>query len=333
MKDHKRTLLGLFALTIAVITLIYFFRDKPENSETESPKLTQKETINIGYFSRAIGYAPYFVAQDKGWFSEDSLLSGIKIKHTIYGDRATISDAFDSGELDVLLSAEIPAIICRAQGNDIRIVEVTGYISLSWLANAEFGEQTISDFTGRSIAYQSGTSSHYGLLTTMANAEIQDSDVKLRNMRAVEAKTAFESGNVDAWVIWSPFYEQQIESGIGISVSNSAYNYSTTMSVTNDLLKNYPRIVDGLKGILEDSKKWIIENPIEADSIVAEATLQTIPIAHRALRNVDFSVSLNEQLIESFQGMAKFLSENNATRNNKVVDIKKEMIENEGNKD
>lgn len=326
MRNYKRVILGLFILTGVAILVIFLINGRLDYKDRPLTHKNEISSINIGYFSRAIGYAPYFIAQQKGWFEKDSILSRIEVKHTIYGDRATISDAFDSGELDVLLSAEIPAIICRAQGNDINIVEVTGYISLKWLGRSGFGEQSISDFIGRKIAYQSGTSSHFGLLTTMASANIKDSDVSLRNMKAVEAKTAFESDNVDAWVVWSPFYEQQIESGKGLPIKNSDYNYATTMSITNKLMDNSPEIVNALLKVLEHSKRWILEHPSEADSIVAQATLQTVPITHRALGNVDFSVSLNDGLIETFQEMAQFLAENKATRNGKIVNIREEMI-------
>lgn len=323
----KRTLYSvLLVIVVVVIALIWFINS---NNEQQKVQVNTKKSINIGYFSRAIGYAPYFVAQNKGWFEEHPSLKDWKINHKIYGDRPTISDAFDSGDLDVLLSAEIPAIMCRAQGNDIKIVAITGYITLHWLSNSEFGKVSMTDLKGKTVAYQSGTSSHYGLLTTLDKTGLKESDYVLRNMRAVEAGTAFEENVVDSWVVWSPFFEQQIVSGKGLLVENSEYNYATTMTISKSFIENNEEAVNALIEILDKSKNWIMKNPTEADSIVAKATLQSVPVAHLALKNVSFSDSLttlSNANIQMFQDMSQFLADNDATRNNIVVDIRKEMI-------
>jgi sulfonate transport system substrate-binding protein len=325
MKKYK-LYVGLFLFFLLVLTSIWLVH--LNNDQSNKQRFTGN-SINIGYFSRAIGYAPYFVAQSKGWFEEHPTLQDWKINHTIYGDRPTISDAFDSGDLQVLLSAEIPAIMCRAQGNDIRIVAITGYITLKWLVNSDFGVKSIIDLKGKKVAYQSGTSSHYGLLTTLNESGVNESDFILRNMRAVEAETAFEESVVDSWVVWSPFFEQQIISGKGLPVKNSEYNYTTTMTISKPFIDDNNEVVNALIEILDKSKTWIQNNSAEADTIVAKATLQSIPVAHLALKNVSYSDSLttmSDDHINLFQSMSQFLADNNATRNNLVVNIRSEMI-------
>ena len=296
------------------------------SSQKESANEFAKKELEIGYFSRAIGYAPYFVAQELGWFDDHPALSNLKISHTIYGDRATIADSFDSGKLDVLLSAEIPAIMCRAQGNDVRIVAVTGLITLHWLTQSNIRPDEMKSLAGKTVAYQSGTSSHYGLLTTLDNAKLDKSLYNLRNMKAVEAKTAFETGSLDAWVVWSPFFEQQIVNGKGAIVPDSKYNYTTVMTVSNSFRQENPEIVTALEEILDRAKRWIPANMEHAEKIVAKSTGQTDEVAREALKNVDFSANLSPEIVDMFQGMAQFLAENNAVRQGLIVDIRKDMI-------
>lgn len=320
---NKRTKLLALFLLIAVCAVAWIYFGPGENGGANG---SGEKEISIGYFSRAIGYAPYFVADDLGWFDEHPVLSKWKITHTIYGDRATIADSFDSGDLDVLLSAEIPAIMCRAQGNDIRIVDVTGLITLHWLARTELEADSMASLSGKSVAYQSGTSSHYGLLTTLAGAGYDESEYRLRNMKAVEAKTAFETGRIDAWVVWSPFFEQQVVNGNGVQVPGSKYNYATTMTVVNDLREEHPEVVQALTEVLERAKAWIPEHREQAEAIVAEATGQSVEVASKALDNVDFSARLSTDMVDMFQSMAQFLAENDATRRGVVVDIRKDML-------
>lgn len=307
---------ALASIGVAIVAINYGNQD---------PSTGQDRELTIGYFSRAIGYAPYFVAQEKGWFEEHPALDGKDVKHVIYGDRATIADSFDSGKLDVLLSAEIPAIMCRAQGNDIRIIDVTGLITLHWLARSELDATGMPDFSGKAVAYQSGTSSHYGLLTTLDRAGLDSSDFTLRNMKAVEAQTAFEAGQVDAWIVWSPFFEQQVINGKGSVVPNSKYNYATTLTASQSLIEKEPEVAQALTEILDRAQEWIVNNPSEAEEIVATATRQELSVAKEALKNVSFSASLDDEMLNMFQEMAEFLADNEIVRQGKTVNIREEM--------
>src|SRR4051812_6881493 len=79
----------------------------------------QLETVTVATFSKALGNSPYHIAKHFRWIEEEGALKGVTIVHKLYNDRPSISDAFSSGELQVLFSAEVPSILCRAQGNDI----------------------------------------------------------------------------------------------------------------------------------------------------------------------------------------------------------------------
>jgi len=319
----NRRVLVLIAAAVAVglglITTLLVIQGESKDGEGKQ--------LEIGYFSRAIGYAPYYVADELGWFEDHPALQSWSVSHTFYGDRATIADSFGTN-LDVLLSAEIPAMMTKAQGADIRIVDVTGLINLSWVGLSELESEGMSDFQGRTVAYQSGTSSHYGLLKSIEDAGFQPSDFELRNMKAVEAKAAFELGQVSAWVVWSPFIEQQIVGGRGQYVPGSKYSYATTLTVTEKLLQEDPEAVAALTEILDRAQRWIAENKSQAETIVAKATLQDVEVVREALNNVDFTAELDEDVIEMFEDMVVFLVENNAIRGDQPLNVKQELLSN-----
>ena len=164
----KRWKIGLNVLLVLVIALVI-------TNSLYSADLT------IGYFSKAIGYAPYYVAKYHGWFEKDPALTGWTIKHVEYGDRPTISQAFDKGDLQFLLSADIPAIMCRAQGNDIRIVTMSGLVTLQWLVRSDLPVKSLVELKGKKVAFQSGTSSHYGFLTTTVKAGLSKDDLNIKH--------------------------------------------------------------------------------------------------------------------------------------------------------
>lgn len=120
------------------------------------------QTITIGTFSKALGNAPYYVAKKFGWFEQHEALRGRKILYVEYNDRPTIAAAFARSELDLLFSAEIPSILIRAQGEDVRIVLVSTYAAQEVLVPISSPVRKVTDLRGRSIVVQSGTSSHFG---------------------------------------------------------------------------------------------------------------------------------------------------------------------------
>ncbi|WP_298464017.1 ABC transporter substrate-binding protein [uncultured Erythrobacter sp.] len=301
------------ALLVALLSL--------ERAATED----SRKELEIGYFSRAIGYAPYYVADELGWFDEHPALKDWEVTHRFYGDRATIADSFGNN-LDVLLSAEIPAMMTRAQGADIRIIDVTGEINLFWIAQSELSPTSLQSLAGQQVAYQSGTSSHYGMLKSLEDAGLTADAFELKNMKAVEAEAAFETDQVAAWVVWSPFLEQQTVSGVGRRVPGSEYSYATTMTVTNDLLQDSPEVAEALVEILDRAQLWIMENRDEAEVIVAKATRQDVEVVEEALNNVDFSAELDSDMVLVFEEMARFLLINDAIRGEEELDVRGDLL-------
>src|SRR2546429_146876 len=101
-------------------------RETPSGSASTTSKqpsvAPSKVTVTIGTFTKSLAHAPLYAALHFKWFEQEPALRGVTIVYKDYNDRPTISQAFGDGTLDVLFSAEVPQILCRAQGDDIRAV-------------------------------------------------------------------------------------------------------------------------------------------------------------------------------------------------------------------
>lgn len=289
-------------------------------------KTSPQQELTVGYFAKAIGHAPYYVAKHHGWFEESPDLAKWTIKHVEYGDRPTISQAFDKGELQFLLAADIPTIMCRAQGNDIRIVALSGLITLQWLVRSELLAESPAELKGKKIAFLPGTSSHYGFLTTLISLGLSEEDLVVSHMTPPEARSAFEGGQIDSWIVWSPFFDQQLVNGKGRRLAGTDYRYTVTASVTASFLEDHPKQVDALIGVLQRAKDWIAQNPHDTYAIVAEATGHDAKVVEMALKSIDYSATITEEMVIMFQSMADFIAKQGKTRLDRVVDIQKELV-------
>jgi sulfonate transport system substrate-binding protein len=298
--------------------------------ETIKPPIEKAsiEKIGLGTFSKSLGNAPYHVAKHFKWFEEHPDLEQLKITYTIFNDRPTISQAFDRGDLQMLLSAEVPAILCRAQGNQIKIVEISGIVTVEILARKGLPINSVGDLQGRKLAVLQGTSSHYGLLTSLKDAGVNLGDVKILYMGPAEARTAFETNQIDAWAVWSPFIEeQQIVNKTANVLKGGDTVIANVVTMPSEFIDNNTKTAKALVEILDRAKKWIGENQQEAIPIIAQDLGLKEEIVAEALRKFDYSSHLTEEAIKDFQNKATFLSEQEATRMAKNVDVETDMID------
>ena len=305
---------------VMVVGILYF------GGSCKAPSGQRPTSLTLGTFSKAIDYSPFYVARHFKWFEANPRLKGIAIKYTEFNDRPTISAAFDKGDLDALFAAEPPAIICRSQGNDIRIVEDSCTLQQEIVVRTALPIVSIGDLRGRRIGVLQGTSSHYGLLKILKTAHLGPSDVDLRFMGPDEAKTAFETGRLDAWAVWPPFVEQQQVSGRGRVLTGGDAVIQSIMVVPASLISKQEAIARALVGVIRQSKKWINENPEEAQGIVANELRIDIQVVRTAWGKHKWDARLTDDVVADIQAKAAFLAAADATRG-AALDVRKDLID------
>ena len=284
--------------------------------------------ITIGTFSRAIDYSPYYVAKHFGWFESAPELKGISIKYEEFNDRDAISSALERGQLQAIFAAEPPLILTLAQGNDIRIVEVSCTLQQEIVVRSTLPIHTVADLRNRSVAVLLGTSSHYGLLKILRTANLTPPhDVQVRFMGPDEAKVAFESGQIDGWAVWPPFVEQQEVSGRGRVITGGDAVINSVMAVPGGLLRDHEQIAHGMVNVIQKSKEWIRSHPEEAQNIVASELGIDMQVVRTAWGKHDWGAHLTEPILIDIQQKADFLADENLTRNDMRVNVKHDLTD------
>ena len=146
-------------------------------------------------------------------------------------------------------------------------------------------------------------------------------------MSPPEARTAFEIGQIDAWVIWSPFLDIQLMNGNGKALEGTEYPITNTMAVPIDLINKKEKVVQAMVSVIEKGKKWLVENPEEACPILANELNLDLEVVKAATMNFVYDAVLNDVVLNDFQAKANFLTEQDATRKDKPVDIRNEFVE------
>ena len=244
-----------------------------------------------------------------------------------YNDRPAIAGAFSRSELELLFSAEIPSILIRAQGEDVRLVLTSTFATQEVLVPASSQILSVKDLRGQRVGVQAGTSSHFGLFRILSTAGLQPSDINLSLMQAAEGRVAFESGRLDAWAAWAPWVETQEVAGRGRTLPGGGADIYSVGTVRNEFLRSYPAQSQALFDVIQHAKSWILEHPTEAQQIVAKELGFDGAVVERAWPKFHWDAQLTQDLLQDFQAKSEFLAAQGLTREGAVVNVQAELID------
>lgn len=141
-------------------------------------------------------------------------------------------EAMASGSVDIGGVGDAPPVFAASGGEAVEIVGArqtsTGDQDAVVVPKGS-SITSITQLKGKKIAYGSGSSANYNLLTVLNKAGLTTKDVTLVNLQPASALAAFTSGSVDAWDIWPP-YVQQVVAQDGAKVISVGPQYGSPYS-------------------------------------------------------------------------------------------------------
>lgn len=184
----------------------------PAASTAASSAASSGTTVNLSSVTLNIG-------DQKGTGAEAvlaaaGLLSSLPF-HASWSDFTSgppILEAAASGSVDIGGVGDAPPVFAASGGEAVEIVGAreTNGDQDAVVVPKNSPITSITQLKGKKIAYGSGSSANYNLLTVLTKAGLTTKDVSLVNLQPAEALAAFTSGSVDAWDIWPPYVQQVV---------------------------------------------------------------------------------------------------------------------------
>jgi|SRR3989338_1309926 len=228
-----------------------------------------EETIKLNVFTWA-GYAPFILAEEKGFFTEE----GVNVETTWIEDVGERRVAMASGNID-FESATLDIV-------SLNIVNGVDEVVVLELDRSNGGDgivatndiKTVADLKGKTIATRKGDPGHFLLLYLLHEAGLSEEDVIIQDMDAGAAGAAFVAGQVDAAATWEPWISQAVKREDGAVLITSA----DAPGLIVDVLAGRTEFVDSnpeeTKAVLRawfKALKFKDEHPEEAYEILANA--------------------------------------------------------------
>ena len=176
-------------------------------------------------------------------------------------------EAMASGSVDIGGVGDAPPVFAASGGEQVEIVGAreTNGDQDAVVVPKNSPITSIQQLKGKKIAYGSGSSGNYNLLTVLTKAGLTTKDVSLVNLQPAEALAAFTSGDVAAWDIWPPYVQQVVaQDGARVLATGSTYGSPYSFEVASKAAVSNPDKGAAIKvylATLDKAYTWAATHP------------------------------------------------------------------------
>jgi sulfonate transport system substrate-binding protein len=217
-------------------------------------------------------------------------LEGIdyKVEWANFQGAAPLFEALRAGAVDLGPAGDTPVLAAATGGTPLRIVAVRRSQSrgIAILVPANSDIRTVADLKGRNVVVSSarGSISQYLLIRALANAGVDEKDVKVGFVLPTDALSAFNAGKIEAWAtfgIYQAFAEQQ---GARVLISGEGINTGLTFITASDEVLADPLKRKALSDVLQRFAKafeWARQHPDEYARVFAKVNDIPLEVSQR----------------------------------------------------
>lgn len=219
MSRATKPLIVTVIVVIAIATFIYFQAKKLDTNPQAVSK--NDKSVVIAYQT---GIDPTKIAQAKGEYEKDS---GNDIQWKKFDTGADVVNALASGDVDIGNIGSSPVAAAASRDLPIEVFFVAAKLGSSeaLVVNNKAGIQSPADLKGKTIAVPFVSTAHYSLLSALKHWNIDESEVKIINLRPPEISAAWERGDIDAAYVWEPALSKLLVSGKSLADSKQVADW------------------------------------------------------------------------------------------------------------
>lgn len=291
----RRTTLALFAAGAAL--------SLAGVSRADTPK-----TFRIGFQKGGV----LALAKAKGAIEAALKDRNVGVEWNEFTSGPPLLEALGAAALDFGSTGDVPPLFAQAAGGDLLYVAATkGAVDGSAILVKQDGPiKTLADLKDKNVAFKRGSSAHNFTIKALQSVGLSTDDIKAFDLGPPDAAAAFASGQIDAWVIWDPYYAVQAQNpdtrvlvtteglvdSYGYYLANGAFTKANGKIVT-DVLAALKQTGDDAQAHLDDTTKAI------SDLIGVPEPIEKI-VLNRKGANLGSLVALDDTVLAYQQGLA-----------------------------
>ena len=133
---------------------------------------------------------------------------GVSVSWAEFTSGPPLLEALGANALDFGSTGDVPPLFAQAAGGDLVYVAATpGSLNGSAILVKQTSPiQTLADLKGKKVAFKRGSSSHNFIVKALRSVDLSLDDIDQLDLGPADAAPAFANSQIDAWVIWDPYY-------------------------------------------------------------------------------------------------------------------------------
>jgi sulfonate transport system substrate-binding protein len=252
-----------------------------ENAKADTPADSSSawsaDTVTVDWAT----YNPLsLVIKDQG-ILEEILGDDVAVEWVQSAGSNKANELLRSGSVDVGSTAGSAALLARANGSPIKVIDIYSQPEWSAIVVGPDSEITsVEDLAGTSVAATKGTDPYFFLLQALESAGLSVDDVEVQNLQHADGRAALDGGSVDAWAGLDPIMAAaEVESGDELIYRNVDFNTYGFLNATEEFITDHADLAQAVVDAYEQARVWALENPEETAQLLADAAGIDIAVA------------------------------------------------------
>src|SRR3954468_23121590 len=157
--------------------------------------------VKVGFISpKSFNYTPLGYSYDRGGEAKTILADAgaTAVTFVPFPTGPAVNDAFKSGDIDVAIETDTPAVVGKAGGIDTRVLDAVVLHQNASLLGKKDGPTTVADLAGSTVGVAKGTYADRYLRGILDQAGIAD-QVTISNVNIPDAQAALTGGSIAAY--------------------------------------------------------------------------------------------------------------------------------------
>ena len=207
---------------------------------------------------------------------------GIKVTWSEFTSGPPLLEALAAGKIDVGETGDAPVIFAQSKNAPIVYFGQSqpNPEAVALLVPPNSPIRTLADLKGKRVAFARGSSAVPLVVNALAKAGLKLSDITPVYLQPPEARVAFESGKLDAWAVWDPFYAAAQVGGNARVLANGRgfTSFRLYFLANSEFAAANPGLLSPLIRDLRGAGQWALSNPAKSARFLSAATKVPLPV-------------------------------------------------------
>lgn len=227
---------------------------------------------------------------------------------SLFESGPALTEALKAGAIDLGQTGEAPPIFAAAGKTDFRIVATSAPVpeGEAVLVKEKSGFTSFSDLKGKTVALNKGSNVNWLLVKLLEANDMTIDDIDVKYLKPAEARPAFDNDQVDAWIIWDPYFALAEQPGVKVLVDATGLAHNREyLLVTPEALKEKSVKVEAFLEEYREVTDWGIAHPQERATLLAPELKIPLDTTTRALeRSAQPLAALTPEIAAELQEIA-----------------------------